>query len=70
MVFQVASIERGAALRSSVFSLRSRRDLLDRVEVRRVMEDLDDETLDAILTAEVSERSKALNHLMDDTGAS
>lgn len=30
-------------------------------------EDLDDETLDAILTAEVSERSKALNHLMDDS---
>ena len=30
-------------------------------------EDLDDETLDAILTAKVSERSKALNHLMDDT---
>lgn len=29
-------------------------------------EDLDDETLNAILTAEVSERSKALNHLMDD----
>jgi hypothetical protein len=31
-------------------------------------EDLDDETLSAIRTAEVSERSKALNHLMDDTG--
>ncbi|HEX4694308.1 type II toxin-antitoxin system prevent-host-death family antitoxin [Sphingomonas sp.] len=30
-------------------------------------EDLDDETLDAILNAEVSERSKALNYLMDDT---
>lgn len=30
-------------------------------------EDLDDETLEAILTAEVSERSKALNYLMDDT---
>lgn len=29
-------------------------------------EDLDDETLDAILAAEPSERSKALNHLMDD----
>ena len=30
-------------------------------------EDLDDETLDAILTAKVSKRSKALNHLMDDS---
>ena len=30
-------------------------------------EDLDDETLNAILTAEVSERSKALNYLMDDS---
>lgn len=32
-------------------------------------EDLDDETLEAILNAEVSERSKALNHLMDDPAA-
>lgn len=32
-------------------------------------EDLDDETLDAIRNAEVSERSKALNYLMDDTEA-
>lgn len=32
-------------------------------------EDLDDETLDAILNAEVSERSKALNYLMDDPAA-
>ena len=32
-------------------------------------EDLDDETLEAILNAEVSERSKALNHLMDDSEA-
>lgn len=30
-------------------------------------EDLDDETLDALLNAEVSERSKALNYLMDDS---
>jgi len=30
-------------------------------------EDLDDETLDAILNAEIPERSKALNYLMDDT---
>ncbi|BCA60451.1 type II toxin-antitoxin system Phd/YefM family antitoxin [Sphingomonas sp. HMP6] len=30
-------------------------------------EDLDDSTLNAILTAEVSERSKALNYLMDDS---
>lgn len=29
-------------------------------------EDLDDETLNAILTAEPSERSKALDYLMDD----
>lgn len=30
-------------------------------------EDLDDETLEAIRNAEPSERSKALNYLMDDT---
>jgi DNA-binding PucR family transcriptional regulator len=32
-------------------------------------EDLDDETLEAILNAEPSERSKALNYLMDDPEA-
>ena len=37
----------------------------DRQVIR--VEDLDDETLDAILSAEPSERSKALNYLMDDT---
>ena len=31
-------------------------------------EDLDDETLDAILTAEVPEAAERLNHLMDDAG--
>lgn len=32
-------------------------------------EDLDDETLNAILTAEIPERARALNYLMDDPAA-
>jgi len=34
-----------------------------------LVKDLDDETFDAIRNAEPSERSKALNHLMDDPPA-
>ena len=63
-------IQRHGHTRIVMISLTEYERLLRRDRRVLLTEDLDDETLDAILTAEVSERSKALNHLMDDTGTS
>jgi hypothetical protein len=60
-------IQRHGTTRVVMISLNEYERLLrrDRQVIRT--EDLDDETLNAILSAAPSERSKALNHLMDDT---
>ncbi|MES2095327.1 MAG: type II toxin-antitoxin system Phd/YefM family antitoxin [Pseudomonadota bacterium] len=60
-------IQRHGTTRVVMLSLNEYERLLrrDRQVIRT--EDLDDETLEAILSAEPSERSKALNHLMDDS---
>ena len=65
-------IQRHGTTRVVMISLKEYERLLrraDEVSWRQVIltKDLDDETLEAILNAEVSERSKALNYLMDDT---
>jgi PHD/YefM family antitoxin component YafN of YafNO toxin-antitoxin module len=61
-------IQRHGTTRVVMISLNEYERLLRRDRQVILTKDLDDETLDAILNAEVSERSKALNHLMDDPG--
>jgi hypothetical protein len=51
-----------------MISLKEYERLLRRDRQVLLVKDLDDETLEAIRTAQPSERSKALNHLMDDSG--
>ena len=61
-------IKRHGTTRVVMISLKEYERLLRRDRQVLLVKDLDDETLEAIRTAEPSERSKALNHLMDDTG--
>jgi hypothetical protein len=60
-------IQRHGTTRVVMISLHEYERLLRRDRQSILTKDLDEETLSAILTAEVSGRSKALNHLMDDT---
>ena len=61
-------IQRHGTTRVVMISLKEYQRLLRRDRQVLLVEELDDETLDAIRTAQPSERSKALNHLLDDTG--
>jgi PHD/YefM family antitoxin component YafN of YafNO toxin-antitoxin module len=61
-------IQRHGTTRVVMISLKEYERLLRRDRQVLLVKDLDDATLEAIRTAEPSERSKALNHLMDDTG--
>jgi hypothetical protein len=61
-------IQRHGTTRVVMISLKEYERLLSRDRQVLLVKDLDDETLEAIRTAEPSQRSKALNHLMDDTG--
>lgn len=60
-------IQRHGTTRVVMISLNEYERLLRRDRRVILTKDLDDETLDAILNAEISEESKALNYLMDDT---
>lgn len=60
-------IQRHGVTRVVMLSLNEYERLLRRDRQVILTKDLDDETLNAILAAEPSDRSKALNHLMDDT---
>jgi hypothetical protein len=61
-------IQRHGTTRVVMLSLNEYQRLLRRDRQAVLVKDLDDETLEAIRTAEPSGRSKALNHLLDDTG--
>ena len=61
-------IQRHGTTRVVMISLKEYQRLLRRDRQVLHVKDLDDDTLDAIRTAQPSERSKALNHLVDDTG--
>lgn len=60
-------IQRHGTTRIVMISLNEYERLLSRDQQVLMTKDLDDESLNAIRTARPSERSKALNHLMDDT---
>jgi PHD/YefM family antitoxin component YafN of YafNO toxin-antitoxin module len=60
-------IQRHGTTRVVMISLNEYERLLRRDRQVILTKDLDDETLEAILTAQPSERSKALSYLMDDT---
>jgi PHD/YefM family antitoxin component YafN of YafNO toxin-antitoxin module len=62
-------IQRHGTTRVVMISLNEYERLLRRDRQVILTKDLDDETLEAILTAQPSERSKALSHLMDDARA-
>lgn len=61
-------VQRHGVTRVVMLSLREYERLKrrDRQVIRT--EDLDEETIEAILSAEIPERAHALNHLMEDTG--
>jgi PHD/YefM family antitoxin component YafN of YafNO toxin-antitoxin module len=59
-------IQRHGTTRVVMISLNEYERLLRRDRQVLLTKDLDDETLNAILNAKASERSKALNHLLDD----
>lgn len=61
-------IQRHGTTRVVMISLKEYERLLRRDRQVLLVKDLDDEALAAIRAAEPSERSKALNHLLDDTG--
>ena len=61
-------IQRHGVTRVVMLSLKEYERLLSRDRKVLRVRDLDDETLDAIRNAKPSERSKALDHLMDHTG--
>jgi PHD/YefM family antitoxin component YafN of YafNO toxin-antitoxin module len=61
-------IQRHGTTRVVMISLKEYERLLRHDRQVLLVKDLDDETLTAIRNAEPSERSKALDHLMDDTG--
>lgn len=60
------AIERHGATPIIMISLQEYRRLLRRDRQVLLVKNLDDETLEAIRTAQPSERSKALNYLMED----
>ena len=61
-------IQRHGVTRVVMLSLKEYERLLSRDRKVLRVRDLDDETLHAIRNAKPSERSKALDHLMDHTG--
>ena len=61
-------IQRHGTTRVVMISLNEYERLLRRDRRVLLTKDLDDETIEAIRTSEPSERSKALNYLLDDTG--
>lgn len=60
-------IQRHGTTRVVMISLNEYERLLRRDRQVILTKDLDDETLDAIVNAEAGPRSKALNHIVDDT---
>lgn len=62
-------IQRHGTTRVVMISLKEYQRLLRRDRQVLLVKDLDDETRDAIRHAEPSERSKELNHLMDEPPA-
>jgi hypothetical protein len=61
-------IQRHGTTRVVMLSLKEYERLLRRDRQVLLVKDLDDEAREAIRNAEPSERSKALDHLMDDPG--
>ena len=61
-------IQRHGTTRVVMLSLKEYERLLRRDRQVLLVKDLDDETLDAILNAEPSERSKELGRLLEDPG--
>jgi PHD/YefM family antitoxin component YafN of YafNO toxin-antitoxin module len=61
-------IQRHGTTRVVMISLKEYERLQRRDRQVLLVKDLDDEALEAIRNAEPSERSRALDHLMDDTG--
>jgi hypothetical protein len=59
-------IQRHGTTRVVMISLKEYERLLRRDRQVILTKDLDDETLDAILNAEIPEEARRLNHLMDD----
>ena len=59
-------IQRHGVTRVVMLSLKEYERLLSRDRQVLLVRDLDDDAFEAIRTAEPSERSKALDHLMDD----
>ncbi len=62
-------IQRHGTTRVVMLSLKEYERLLRRDRQVLLVKDLDDETLDAILNAEIPEESRRLNYLMDDAEA-
>ncbi len=62
-------IQRHGTTRVVMISLNEYERLLRRDRQVILTNDLDDETIDAILTAEIPEEAQRLNYLMDDTAA-
>ncbi len=60
-------IQRHGTTRVVMLSLREYERLLRRDRQVLLVKDLDEDALEAIRTAKPSERSKSLDHLMDDT---
>jgi hypothetical protein len=59
-------IQRHGTTRVVMLSLKEYERLLRRDRQVLLVKDLDDETLDAILNAEIPEEARQLDHLMDD----
>lgn len=62
-------IQRHGTTRVVMLSLKEYERLLRRDRQVLLVKDLDDETLEAILNAEIPEEARRLDHLMDDTEA-
>ena len=62
-------IQRHGTTRVVMISLKEYERLLRRDRQVLLVKDLDDETLDALRTVEIPDKSRTLNHLMDDPGA-
>jgi hypothetical protein len=62
-------IQRHGTTRVVMISLKEYQRLLRRDRQVLLVKDLDDETLDAIRTAEVPDESRRLDHLMEDPSA-
>ena len=62
-------IQRHGVTRVVMLSLKEYERLLRRDRQVLLVKDLDEHELEAIRSAEPSERSRALDHLMDDSGA-